>query len=137
MAIAGANYASPAAGTKKIVAVIGWILTVIPAGMMIMSAAMKLSARPEVVDGFKQFGFPASTITPIGIVELAAALLLLIPQTAVLGAILVAGYLGGAIVTHVRLSQPFLAPLLLGISAWAGLYLRDARLRELIPLRKK
>jgi hypothetical protein len=74
---------------------------------------------------------------PIGVTEIACALLLAIPRTSVLGAVLVTGYLGGAVATHVRAMQPaFIAPAILGALAWLGLYLRDPRLRALLPLKR-
>jgi hypothetical protein len=83
-------------------------------------------------------GFPASQAIPLGIIMLTCAILYAIPRTAVLGAILVTGFLGGAICTHFRLgelgSPPQLICLLLGALTWGGLYLREARLRELLPL---
>ncbi|WP_426733060.1 DoxX family protein [Myxococcus faecalis] len=102
---------------------------------LVASAAMKLRQSPEVVEGFAKSGFPASVLVPIGIAELLSALLYAVPRTAVLGAILVTGYLGGATVTHVRQGDSFLIPVLLGVIAWGGLFLRDARVRALLPLR--
>jgi len=103
--------------------------------MLAFSAFMKLTQNPEAVKGFvEQFGYPVGILVTLGVVELACALLYLIPTTRVLGAILVTGYLGGAIATHVRVGEGFLPPLILGILAWGGLYLRDARLRNLLPL---
>jgi hypothetical protein len=72
----------------------------------------------------------------IGVAELACALLCLIPRTSVLGAILVTGVLGGAVATHVRVEGAFAAPVVLGVIAWGGLFLRDERIRALLPLRK-
>jgi hypothetical protein len=97
---------------------------------------MKLMKPPMVVQGFIDLGYPEHLALPIGILELSVAVLFLIPRTAVLGAILVAAYLGGATATHVRLGQPFIGPVILGILAWIGLYLRDERLKALVPLRK-
>jgi hypothetical protein len=71
----------------------------------------------------------------LGIVEIACTVVYAIPQTAVLGAILLTGYLGGAIATHVRLEEGFLPPVILGVLVWLGIYLRDARLRALLPFR--
>ncbi|MCP3058353.1 DoxX family protein [Myxococcus sp. K38C18041901] len=102
---------------------------------LVASASMKLRQPPEVVEGFAKSGFPASVLLPIGVVELLSALLYAVPRTAVLGAILVTGYLGGATVTHVRQGDSFLVPVLLGVIAWGGLFLRDARVRALLPLR--
>ncbi len=113
----------------------GRILSAVPALLMLMSAVMKLMQLPPVIEGFVgKFGYPQSTVVPIGVVELLCVVLYAIPRTSVLGAILVTGYLGGAIATHVRVGDVFLPPLVLGVLAWAGLYLRDERLRRLIPL---
>jgi hypothetical protein len=97
-----------------------------------------LVGTPPAVQGMTaQFGYPASLIVPIGLLELICVVLYVIPRTAVLGAVLSTGYLGGAIATHVRVSDPaFVGALILGILVWAGLYLREPRLRLLLPLRK-
>jgi hypothetical protein len=100
------------------------------------SAVMKFQRPPEVVDFFvNKFGYPEASLFVIGALELGCALLYAIPQTAVLGGILVAAYLGGAVATHVRVADPFLSPIILGVIAWLGLYLRDPRLRSLLPIR--
>jgi len=105
--------------------------------MMLMSAGMKFAKPPEVVKAFvEQFGYIESSLLVIGAVELLCAFLYVIPQTSVLGAVLCTGYLGGAIATHVRIGDNFIPPLVLGIMLWAGLWLRDARLKELLPLRR-
>jgi hypothetical protein len=114
----------------------GRVLTALPILMMLFSAGMKFSHSREMVASFTvKFGFPEGALLVIGIVELACLALYAIPQTSVLGAILMTGYLGGAMATHVRLGEPFVIPLLLGVLAWGGLYLREPRLRALIPLR--
>lgn len=79
---------------------------------------------------------PASFALPIGLVELACTAIYVIPRTSVLGAILLTGYLGGATATHVRVGEPFFALIVLGVLVWGGLFFRDPRLRELLPLRK-
>ena len=116
----------------------GIVLTVLPAFGLIMSSMMKLSHNPKFVENFGKFGFPESLLTPIGVIELLCAVIYLVPRTAVLGAILVTGYLGGAIVTHLRVQDfgSVVAPLFLAVFAWGGLFLRDARLRALLPLRQ-
>lgn len=115
----------------------GRIFTAIPFLLLAMSGVMKLVRPPQVVEGFVgKFGYPEGVIVAIGLVELACALLYAIPRTSVLGAILVTGYLGGATATHVRVSDVFVVPVLLGAMAWGGLYLRDERLRRLLPLRR-
>jgi uncharacterized membrane protein YphA (DoxX/SURF4 family) len=123
---------------RKWVVWVGRVLSAAPVLMMVMSAAMKFMRPPQVVNAFvHQFGYPESELLIVGVVEVISAVLFAIPRTAVLGAILVTGYLGGAIATHARIGDPaFVGPLSLGIVAWAGLYLRDDRLRQLVPLRQ-
>ncbi|SRR5713101_1468962 len=114
------------------------VLSAIPVLMVGFSAVMKIVGAPPVVQSMTAvFGYPPSLIVPIGLVELACAVLYVIPRTSVLGAVLLTGYLGGAVATHVRLSDPsFVGPLLFGIMVWVGLYLREPRLRPLLPLRR-
>jgi DoxX-like family len=112
----------------------GRVLSGLPTLLMVFSAAMKLQGSPQVVEFFVgKFGYPPSSLVPIGMLEVLCTIVYLIPRTAVLGAILLTGYLG---TTHVRVGDPFVAPLVLGVLFWAGLYLRDERLRSLIPLRQ-
>ena len=113
----------------------GRVLSALPSLGLLMSAGMKLSHAPQIVEGFTKFGFSEASLTPIGILELACVITYLVPRTAIFGAILVTAYLGGATVTHVRVGEPFIAPVVLGIFAWLGLYLRDERLRALVPFR--
>jgi uncharacterized membrane protein YphA (DoxX/SURF4 family) len=102
---------------------------------MLFGATAKLMHAPQVIEGFRKLGVPERAIHAIGILEITCALLYAIPRTAVLGAILVTGYMGGAILAHLRIGDPFVTPILVGIVAWAGLFLRDERLRALLPLR--
>ena len=95
-------------------------------GMLNPAAAAQASAH---------YGYPDGSMARIAIVELVCVLLYAIPRTSVLGAILLTGYLGGAISTHVRAGEPFILPLAVGVIIWLGLFLRDARLRDLLPLR--
>lgn len=92
-------------------------------------------AVAEIVTGY---GYPESAISLIVIAECALVLLYLVPQTSVLAAILMTGYLGGAVATHLRIADTAraLIPLVVGILAWGGLYLRDSRIRQLIPFRR-
>jgi hypothetical protein len=118
--------------------VAGWLVALPPMGLLLMGGVMKVLRGPDVVEGFKSFGYAESVIVPIGVIELACAILYLIPQTAVLGAILLTGYLGGACATHLAHQDPLLnvlTPVVFGVLLWVGLYLRDPRLRELAPLR--
>lgn len=113
---------------------IGWALGGLAALLLLFSGVMKLIGPPEVTEGFEKLGWPAALAWPIGILEILVTLLYLFPRTAVLGAILVTGYMGGAMATHVRLGDPVFVHLLIGAAFWGGLYLRDARIRALIPL---
>jgi uncharacterized membrane protein YphA (DoxX/SURF4 family) len=115
---------------------IGWLLSALPSLMLLFSGGMKLLKPDDLVKGFEHLGYPEHLALTLGIVEIGCTLLYLIPRTAVLGAILLTGYLGGAIATHVRLLEmQFLAPLVLGVLIWGGLFLRDPRVRALIPIR--
>jgi hypothetical protein len=115
----------------------GYVLSGLTLLGLVMSALMKLTGSPQAVDGFAQQGWQASHLMPIGVVELACALLYAIPRTSVLGAILCTGYLGGAVVVHLRFAAPGLwIPIFIGVLAWGGLFLRDPRIRALIPLKR-
>lgn len=111
----------------------GRILTALPALLLTFSGVMKLMQPPEVVEGFVKFGYQQSALTPIGIVELLCTAIYLIPKTSILGAILLTGYLGGAVATHVRVSDAWFGPFGVGVLVWAGLFLREQRVRDLIP----
>jgi hypothetical protein len=113
----------------------GRILSALPVLAMLLSASMKFMHQPKFLEMWVgHFGYPEGAATGIGLAELACAVLYAVPRTRVLGAILVTGYLGGAIATHVRVGDVFLIPLVLGIIVWAGLFLRDERLQEFLPL---
>ena len=117
----------------------GYILSAIPALFMLFDAVGKLVKPAVVVTTTVELGYPASVLTGLGITLLISTLLYIFPRTSVLGAILLTGYLGGAVATHVRVGGPLFAivfPALVGAMVWGGLYLRDARVRELLPLRK-
>ncbi len=126
---------SQTAGTSKIAFWAGCVVGALPVLLLIFSGTMKLVKPPMVADGIAHFGYRENVILPLGITELACTVLYVIPQTSVLGAILLTGYLGGATATHVRVGEPFFIPILVGVLVWLGLYLRDARLRALLPLR--
>lgn len=116
----------------------GRVLSYLPALFLLVDAAMKLAKPTFVVEATVKIGFPESSILVMGITLLVSTILYLIPRTAVLGAILLTGYLGGAVATHVRDSAPLfndLFPVMFGVALWGGLWLRDSRLRELIPLK--
>lgn len=113
----------------------GYIISALPVIMLLFSGVMKLAKPAPVVEGFVRLGYPESLALGIGIVEIACVIVYVIPRAAVLGAILLTGYLGGATATHVRIGEPFFMPIILGVLVWGGLFLRDARLRALLPLR--
>ena len=119
----------------------GIVISAIPTLFLLMDAVGKFIKPEAVVTGTVELGYPESVIFPLGIVLLICTILYAIPKTSVLGAILLTGYLGGAVATHVRIGSPLfthmLFPVYLGIMIWLGLYLRDIRLRELVPLRSE
>jgi chaperone required for assembly of F1-ATPase len=117
----------------KALTIAGWVLTVLPCLLLVMSGVMKLQQSEEVVKGFADW--PEGVAVPIAIAELVSTLLYLIPQTAMLGAILLTGYLGGATATHVRLGEDIWIPVVMGVVIWLGLFLRDPRIRQLVPWR--
>jgi hypothetical protein len=114
----------------------GRIVSTLPVLGLVMSASMKFIQPKDLVEGFEKFGYPLSLAAPLGVVEAICTVLYVIPQTSVLGAILLTGYLGGATATHVRISDAFAPPIIMGVMLWLGLYLRDARLRALLPFRR-
>jgi hypothetical protein len=116
----------------------GRIISALPALFLLMDGVMKLVKPAPVVEATIRLGYPESVILGLGIVLLACTILYLIPATSVLGAILLTGYLGGAVATHVRVGEgwfPIFFPVILGVLIWLGLYLCDDRLRALVPLR--
>jgi hypothetical protein len=113
----------------------GRIISALPVLMLLFSGAMKLAKPAVVVEEFARLGYDESVVVGIGIVEIACAVIYAIPQTSFLGAILLTGYLGGATATHVRIGDPFFGPIIGGVLVWGGLYLRDPRLRALVPWR--
>ncbi|MGB9246105.1 MAG: DoxX family protein [Candidatus Acidiferrales bacterium] len=127
---------APAAPTSKGMLWTGRILSGLIVALMLFAASFGF-LKPEMSrQGMKDMGYPQSVGMPITIALLASTLLYAIPRTCVLGTILLTGYFGGAIATHVRLEQPaFVMALSIGVLAWLGIYLRDARLRALLPIR--
>ena len=113
----------------------GRIVSAIPVLMLTFSAVVKLMKPVDVLTEFARLGYPESVIIGIGILELLCTVVYVIPRTSILGAILLTGYLGGATATHVRIGDPFIYPVIFGVLVWAGLYLRDAQVRSLIPIR--
>jgi len=115
----------------------GRIVSTLVALFLLLDSGMKILKMPAAVQGTMQIGFPENTVLPIGIALLVSVIIYVIPRTSILGAILITGYLGGATASTVRMSNPwFLFPVVLGVLAWVGIFLRDRRLRTLIPLRR-
>ena len=117
---------------------VGRIVSWLPGLFLLLDGVAKLFKPAPVIEGTVKLGYSESVIIPLGIVLIVCTVLYLIPRTAVLGAILLTGYLGGAVATHVRAADgifPVVFAVSFGALLWLGLYLRDARLRELVPLR--
>jgi hypothetical protein len=114
----------------------GKIISALCILFLLVDAIMKVIKHPISVDGSAQLGWPVDQVQNIGIALLVATILYIIPRTAILGAILLTGYLGGAIAIMVRAGQPLYFALTFGVLVWAGLYLRDEKLRKLIPFEK-
>jgi hypothetical protein len=119
----------------------GGILSVIVALFLLFDGIMKVMLVPVVVEGSKKAGYPVGSMVGIGWVLIACTLVYLFPRTSILGAILLTGYLGGAVATHVRIGDPLfshvLFPVYFGVVIWGGLVLRDGKLLAYIPVRKK
>jgi len=116
----------------------GRIVSALPALFLLVDGGMKLVKPAPVVEATVQLGYPESVIFGLGIVLLACTVVYLVPRTSILGAILLTGYLGGAVATHVRVGDglfPIFFPVILGVLVWGGLFLRDNRLRALLPWR--
>jgi len=117
----------------------GPILTGFVALFLTFDTVLKVLQLPPAIQGTTELGYPAGLVIVIGAIELACLVLYLVPQTSVLGALLLTGYLGGAIATHVRVGSPFLThtlfPIYVALMIWGGLYLREPRLRDLLPFR--
>ena len=116
----------------------GRIVGGLPSLFMLVDGAMKLAKPAVVVDATVKLGYPEAVIVPIGALLIICTILYLIPVTSVLGAILLTGYLGGAVATHVRVSEglfPIIFPVIFGALIWLGLYFTEPRLRALLPLR--
>jgi len=118
----------------------GRLLTAVPVLFLLFDAVIKLIPIPAVAETFVQLGWPVSLAKGIGVLELACLVLFVVPPTSVLGALLLTGYLGGAVATHVRIGNPLfshtLFPVYIGLLVWGALFLRDERVRALLPVRR-
>jgi hypothetical protein len=114
----------------------GRIMSAISSLLVGFAGAIKLIHSPQIIWGFAKMGYPASLVWPVGVTEVSCLIVYLIPRTSVLGAILLTGFLGGATATCLRVGDPSIPlPIVTGMLVWGGLFLRDPRLRSLIPLR--
>lgn len=118
---------------------VGRVISAIVALFLLMAAIMDILKPPFVMEGMVKYGYPEGSVVGIGIALLVGVALYVVPRTSVLGAIVLTGYLGGAVSTHVRAGDPvgrMIVPVVFGLLTWGGLYLRDGRLRALVPLRR-
>jgi len=128
----------PAPAQPKWMTISGWILTLLVTAALIMSGVMKFSNDPQLLEGLEKMRLTHEVVKKIGIVEISCAVLYLFPPTTVLGAMLLNGYLGGAVFVHVQLGDPIgniITPVVIGVLAWLGVYLREPRLRAIVPWR--
>ena len=124
---------------KRLLPLAGWLLSVGSMSILLMSARWKWTFDPWYVKEWGRLGWDPTMLPRIALLQLACVALYLTPRTAVLGVVLLTGYLGGAISQYTRLGEPYpvLVPLTTALLAWAGLYLREERLRALLPFRRK
>jgi DoxX-like protein len=133
--------AADSAASSKLANRAGWALTALFTLFMIFDIVIKLIRMTVVEDALGQLGYPSGIGFAIGVLEALLLALYLVPRTSVLGAVLLTGLFGGAIASHMRIESPLFSHVLfgvyLGLFAWGGLWLRDARLRALFPLRSE
>jgi hypothetical protein len=113
----------------------GWVISGLMIFAMVASGVLKVAIEPQVEE-LGKIGWKTEQLLPLAITEIACAIVYAIPQTAVLGAVLLTGYLGGAIATHVRIGDAFVVQAILGVLVWLGLWFRDPRIRALLPFRR-
>jgi hypothetical protein len=114
----------------------GRIVSAVMVLFLLFDSGLKVMKLAPAIEGTARLGYPTNLVLPIGIAELICVVLFVIPRTSILGAILLTGYLGGATATQVRLEDTwFFFPVVIGVLVWGGLFLRDERLRALLPLR--
>ncbi|HET7538856.1 MAG TPA: DoxX family protein [Polyangiaceae bacterium] len=135
-----ANATADAVRTAKRQQRVGVGLSALPVSFLLFDSVIKLIVIQPVVESFAQLGYPGSLARAIGLLEIACLTLYLLPRTAILGAIVLTGFLGGAVSTHVRIGDPLfshvLFPVYVGALLWGGLFLREERLRALLPFRR-
>ena len=115
----------------------GWALSGLPVLFIVVMGSFAAMHPEQVQKDFAKYGYPDGFMNKMLFIEAACLVLYIIPQTAVLGAILFTGYLGGAVATHARVGEAnWIAPVIVGVVMWLGLWFRDARIRSLTPLRR-
>lgn len=115
-----------------------YVLSGLPASFLLLDGGMKLFKPEPVIKATVELGYPEGVIVPLGIVLVISTILYVVPRTSIFGAILLTGYLGGAVATHVRVGGgafPILFPVVFGILLWSGIYLRDYCVAQLLPVR--
>jgi hypothetical protein len=125
-------------GKKRLVA--SYILTGFVGLFLAVDTGMKVLRLAPAIQGTTELGYPAEAVLWIGVIQLVCLGCYVVPRTSVLGAVLLTGYLGGAIATHVRVGSPLMThvlfPIYVALMVWGGLYLRETRLRDLLPIRR-
>lgn len=115
----------------------GWVVSGLVAAFMLLDAGLKFAQPPGVAEAFQRTGWPMDLSVTLGVILLGCTLLYLIPKTAVLGAILLTGYLGGAVATNLRLHNPAFNtwfPIVFGVLAWIGVWLRERKVGQVFPV---
>lgn len=116
---------------------VGRIISALVSALLLFSAFGKLEGNPQALEGMLKLGIPNNLLVPLAILEATCVALYLIPMTSVTGAILLTGYMGGAILAHLRVADDIIIQIVIPIVVWLGLYLREPRLRDLIPMRRR
>ena len=129
---------APIVSTKRLWT--GRVLSALAAIFLLFDGVIHILRIAPVVEAFAQLGYPLGSAVPLGVIEVICVVLYLVPRTSVLGALLLTGYLGGAIATQLRVGAPLfsttLFPVYVALLIWGGLYLRDERVRSVLPLRR-
>jgi hypothetical protein len=129
------NVHQPGTSSKKAV-LTGRIISGLCIIFLLVDAIMKIVLHPQHVASSADLGWSAQALQPIGIALLACTILYMLPRTSILGAVLLTGYLGGAIAAMARIGQPFFFPFIFAVLVWGGLFLRDEKLREIVPFKR-
>jgi uncharacterized membrane protein YphA (DoxX/SURF4 family) len=121
---------------SKTMNIIGWVVSILPSLVLLMSGSMKFIKPEGIAEGMEHVGWSMGQANMLGILEVGCTILYLIPQTAVIGAVLLTAFMGGAVATHLRIGEAPVMQVIIGMLFWLGIYLREPRLWPLLPLRK-